>query len=289
MTVKDRNKNIIKNSDGSLDKIINLVYSNAVGRFMLNIVTQPFVSKAVGAFMDSRISSVLIKPFIKANGINTDDFIMDDVDTYNKFFTRKIKNGRRSVDMDKDSFISPCDAKLSVYRLNNDSVFNIKNSFYKVSDLVKCKNLADKYNGGWCMIFRLEVDDYHRYCYIDNGRKSGNNFIKGVLHTVNPIAFYHYNVYKQNCREFSVLHTENFGDVTQIEVGAMFVGKIFNHHGRYRFRKGEEKGMFLFGGSTIVLLVEKDKILPCGEFLENTADNCETIVKMGEKIGTSLH
>lgn len=289
MTVKDRNKNIIKNSDGSLDKIINLVYSNAVGRFMLNIVTQPFVSKAVGAFMDSRISSVLIKPFIKANGINTDDFIMDDVDTYNKFFTRKIKNGRRSVDMDKDSFISPCDAKLSVYRLNNDSVFNIKNSFYKVSDLVKCKKLADKYNGGWCMIFRLEVDDYHRYCYIDNGRKSGNNFIKGVLHTVNPIAFDHYNVYKQNCREFSVLHTENFGDVTQIEVGAMFVGKISNHHGRYRFHKGEEKGMFLFGGSTIVLLVEKDKILPCGEFLENTADNCETIVKMGEKIGTSLH
>ncbi len=288
MIVKDRNKNIIKNSDGSLDKAIRHVYGNAVGRFILRIFTQPIVSKAVGAFMDSRYSAPLIEPFIKANNINTDDYIMDDIDTYNKFFTRKIIDGKRHIDMAKNSFISPCDAKLSVYKLDSDSVFEIKNSLYRASDLVKCKKLADKYNGGWCMIFRLEVDDYHRYCYIDNGTKSKNNFIKGVLHTVNPIAFEHYNVYKRNCREFSVLHTENFGDVTQIEVGAMFVGKIANHHEKYSFRRGEEKGMFLFGGSTIVLLVEKDKLMPCSEFLENTADNCETIVKMGEKIGISL-
>ena len=138
------------------------------------------------------------------------------------------------------------------------------------------------------MIFRLEVDDYHRYCYIDRGFKHKNIHINGELHTVNPIALKNCNIYKRNSREYTVLHTKNFGDVTQVEVGAMMVGKILNHHGCYHFEKGEEKGMFLFGGSTIVLLVEKNKIIPCAELLENTAQGFETVVKMGEKIGYKL-
>ena len=162
MIVKDRNKNIIKNSDGSLDKAIRHVYGNAVGRFILRIFTQPIVSKAVGAFMDSRYSSPLIEPFIKANNINTDDYIMDDIDTYNKFFTRKIKDGKRLLDMNPKSFISPCDAKLSVYKLDSDSVFEIKNSLYRASDLVKCKKLADKYNGEIIILDFMIVERYQQ-------------------------------------------------------------------------------------------------------------------------------
>ena len=135
------------------------------------------------------------------------------------------------------------------------------------------------------MIFRLEVNDYHRYCYIDSGVKSRNYRIDGELHTVNPIALGHYNIYKRNSREWTVLRTENFGDVTQIEVGAMFVGRIVNHHEKSRIRRGEEKGFFEFGGSTIVLLTERDRVEIDPDIMQNSADGFETVVKCGEKIG----
>ena len=136
------------------------------------------------------------------------------------------------------------------------------------------------------MIFRLCVDDYHRYCYIDNGIKTENTHIRGEFHTVNPIALERYNVYKRNSREFTILHTENFGDVVYIEVGAMLVGKIKNRHlNEHTFVKGEEKGMFEYGGSTIVLLFEKDYISVDSDILANSAHGYETVVKYGEKIG----
>jgi len=131
------------------------------------------------------------------------------------------------------------------------------------------------------------VDDYHRYCYFDNGTKGENVFIKGVLHTVHPIVVGEYNIYKRNCREYTVMETENFGRVIQVEVGAMMVGRIKNLHGAHSFSRGEEKGMFEFGGSTIVMLFKKDTIALDDDIIRNSANNVETIVKYGEKIGIS--
>ena len=152
-------------------------------------------------------------------------------------------------------------------------------------DLVKNKKLASKYKNGYCLIFRLCVDDYHRYCYIDNGNKTSNKFINGVLYTVRPVVLGNYNIYKENSREYTILKTENFGDVVHIEVGATIVGRIKNHHEEYTFKKGEEKGMFEFGGSTIVLLIEKNRVTIDKEILDNTKQGYETVVKYGEKIG----
>lgn len=283
--IKDRDNNVVRYGESKQEKILELLYGNPFGRMLIKPLISPKLSAAVGKIMDSRLSKPLVKPFIRSNGIDVNDFEMSGVNTFNKAFSRKIKDGKRPVDMKKESFISPCDAKLSVYEISKDSTFKIKNSIYSVSDLVKSKKLAEKYLGGWCMIFRLECSDYHRYCYVDNGCKGRNFHIKGQLHTVNPIALRKYNIYKRNSREFTVLHTQNFGDITQIEVGAMLVGKIANHHSSCTFKKGQEKGMFLYGGSTIVLLVQKNKVMPCYEFLRNTEQGCETIVRYGEKIG----
>lgn len=80
------------------------------------------------------------------------------------------------------------------------------------------------------------------------------------------------------------MHTEHFGVVTQIEVGALLVGKIKNHHEEYHFVKGEEKGMFLYGGSTIVLLLEKGSVKIAEKIFEKTRLGEEYEVKMGERI-----
>ena len=265
---------------------LNFLYRNVLGRILLKLLIRPGVSKIAGWFMDTKLSTVAIKKFIEKNNIDLDEYEDKKYTSYNDFFTRKIKEEYRKIDMDKKSLISPCDSKLTAYKINEHSVFSIKNSYYKVEDLLKNKELAKKYKGGYCLIFRLCVDDYHRYCYIDNGTKNQNTFIKGVLYTVRPIALEKYNIYKQNSREYTILNTENFGKVIHIEVGATMVGRIKNYHEDYEFVKGEEKGMFLFGGSTIVLLIEKDRVTIDKKILNNTKSGYETIVKLGEKIGS---
>lgn len=267
------------------NKLLKKMYGSAVGRVFLKALTAPVVSRIAGGFMDSPPSKLLIKPFIKRSGIDTSQYIMNGFRSYNDFFTRVVKPEKRPVDFTPEHLISPCDSKLTVYKISKNSIFRIKGSRYRVRDLLQNDFLAQRYCGGYCLIFRLEVDDYHRYCYIDNGIKTDNTFIAGELHTVNPIALEKYNIYKRNSREYTVLHTEHFGDVVQVEVGAMMVGRIVNHHGECAFFRGQEKGKFEFGGSTIVMLFCKDSIVPDRDILVNSSQGIETVVKYGEKIG----
>lgn len=285
--IKNRNGEIVVTNEKQ-NILLKKLYGTVCGRVILKALTAPAVSKAAGAFMDSRLSVPLIKRFIKSSGIDTSQYVMKKFRSYNEFFTRRVKRGMRPIDRMPSHFISPCDSKLTVYKIGKSSVFRIKGSRYRVSDLIQNDFLAKRYEGGYCMIFRLEVDDYHRYCYIDSGTKTENTFINGELHTVNPIALEHYNIYKRNCREYTVLHTENFGDVVQVEVGAMMVGRIVNRHGAAEVVRGEEKRKFEFGGSTIVLLVQEDMIRIDDDILRNSAENIETVVKYGEKVAASV-
>lgn len=282
--IKTRTGKIITTNQKQ-NKLLKKMYGSTVGRVFLKTLTAPAVSRIAGAFMDSPPSKLLIKPFIKHSGIDTSQYIMEGFSSYNDFFTRVVKPEKRPVDFTPEHLISPCDSKLTVYKIGKNSIFRIKGSRYRVSDLLQNDFLAKRYCGGYCLIFRLEVDDYHRYCYIDNGIKTDNTFIAGELHTVNPIALARYNIYKRNSREYTVLHTEHFGDVVQVEVGAMMVGRIVNHHGECAFFRGQEKGKFEFGGSTIVMLFSKDTIVPDRDILVNSSEGIETVVKYGEKIG----
>jgi len=270
-----------KRKKGTLYKL----YRTKYGRVILKLLTKPVVSKSVGLYMNSKLSKPKIKPFIKKNNINIAEYEERKYRSYNDFFTRKIRPEMRLIDLDPNHFISPCDCKLSAYTIQDGSVFFIKDSVYSIKDLLGGNEIYKEYSGGFCLIFRLTVDDYHRYCYIDDGSKSENTFIKGKLHTVQPIALEKYNIYKRNCREYTVLSTENFGNVVQIEVGAMMVGRIVNLHEEHTFKRGEEKGMFEFGGSTVVLLVKKDTVMIDKHIVENTNEGKETIVKFGQKIG----
>ena len=120
---------------------------------------------------------------------------------------------------------------------------------------------------------------------MEDGRILETKTLPGVLHTVRPIAFRRYPVFSENAREFAVLQTANFGKVIQMEVGALFVGRIVNHP-LTEFTRGQEKGKFEFGGSTVILLLQRDVAVIDGELLENTRSGFESIVRLGQKIGT---
>ena len=239
-----------------------------------------------------RGSRLLIPLFIKANNIDMSLYeksTYKDYLSFNDFFTRKIKPQNRRIDMNKTSLISPCDARLSMYFIDEKSSFLIKNTRYTLKELLRDGELAKKYEGGYIGIFRLCVDDYHRFHFIDDGIKSHERHINGVFHTVNPIANDVYPIYKENTREYCVHRTENFGDVIVMEVGALLVGRIVNNMEKCRTKKGAEKGYFEYGGSTVVLIFKKNAIIPDEDILVNTVAGYETKVNMGEKIGTSVY
>ncbi len=271
-----------------MQKITSFLYDTPNGRRLLRILTKPSVSKVCGAFLDSRLSMFLIGPFVRNNSIDLSEFFSDDFKCFNDCFVRRIRPGMRPVDMDPTSFISPCDGRLSVYEVTDGTVIPVKQSQYNLTRLLHSKKLAARYNGGYCLVYRLCVDDYHRYIYLDNGVKSVNHFIAGKLHTVQPIALEKIPVFTENCREFTVMNTEHFGKITQMEVGAMLVGKIHNHHGRHSMKRGEEKGFFLYGGSTVIVLVEKDRVVIDDEILKASARGEETIVRLGEVVGRRI-
>lgn len=287
MHCKDREGRIIHKDNGQ-DNFLKGLYGTVLGRKFLKILINPTISKLGGAVLSTKLSSLLVKPFIKANNIDMSDYTERAYASFNDFFTRDLKPGKRFINRDKEVLISPSDGRVSVYEIDDNMTFNIKDSYYTIESLTHSKKAANYYKGGTCVIIRLCVDNYHRYCYIDNGYKTTNKFIEGVLHTVNPVACEYYDIYKENSRECSLLHTENFGKVMQIEVGALMVGKIVNYDQVACIHRGDEKGKFEFGGSTIVLLFKKDTVDIDDDLIENTKNGFETAVKMGERIGKQI-
>lgn len=269
------------------DKLLLFLYNNLMGRIILRIIITKPISILGGIYMNSRLSKYRIKRFIKKSDIDMSDYPKENYKSFNDFFTRKIKPNKRKFNKDNSVLVSPCDSKLSIYKIDNNLKLTIKNSIYTVEELLQDKAMAKEYKNGTCLVFRLSVDDYHRYHYLDSGKTLLNRKINGVFHTVNPLAFKRYKVFSENSREYTVMDTDNFGKIIQIEVGALMVGKIKNSN-KKKFTRGEEKGYFCFGGSTIVILFKKDTILVDDKIINNTNQSIETKVKLGCAIGRKL-
>ncbi|MDD3400314.1 MAG: phosphatidylserine decarboxylase [Eubacteriales bacterium] len=270
---------------------LRFLYNTAVGRLFLGILKRRGVSRLIGRFLNSRASRIMLGGFCKSANIDlsqTERTQLKQYKSYNDLFTRVIRPDCRPIDRTLEHLIAPCDGGLTAYAIDDDSSFFIKGGEYSLADMLGEAELAKQFVGGTCLIFRLEICDYHRYCYIDDGHKGEDWSLGSELHTVQPIAMKRYNIYKRNYRVCSVMQTKNFGTVAEVEVGAMCVGRIENHLKTGSFVRGEEKGLFEMGGSTIVLLIKAGAAKIDEDILCNTAQNRETPVRMGERIGTSL-
>ncbi len=131
--------------------------------------------------------------------------------------------------------------------------------------------------------------DYHRFHYPDGGYTLDAFPVHGKLHSVNPIALKKRgSIFLENERRVSILETKSFGKLAYIEVGATMVGKIVQTHTGKSFQRGAEKGYFLFGGSTVIVIGEAGKWIPDQDLLENTSNNLETYIKLGSPIAKVL-
>lgn len=267
------------------ERLLRFLYGTAVGRTLLRPLCSRTVSRLCGAFLDTPLSRPLVAPFMRKNGIDAADHEGVPFRSFNACFSRRLRAGRRPI-APLPAFIAPCDALLSAYRLTDGAVIPVKQSRFTVAALLGDDPVAARYRDGICLVFRLCVRHYHRYHYADDAEKSENRFIKGRLHTVRPVALREVPVFVENCREYTVMDTAHCGVLTQVEVGALLVGRIRNHDGAGHVKRGDEKGMFLYGGSTVLLLLERGRVSLPDALFAATAQGRETPVRLGEAIGT---
>ena len=110
--------------------------------------------------------------------------------------------------------------------------------------------------------------------------------IPGEYHSVNPIALLRRpDVYADNERQILKCRAK-FGDFWLVDVGAFGVGTIVQTFRGDSHAKGDEKGYFKFGGSTVILVAKAGAIRFDDDLVKNSADGLETRVLCGERIGT---
>ncbi|MGM9947831.1 phosphatidylserine decarboxylase [Floccifex sp.] len=254
---------------------VKFLYGTTTGRFLLKILMVTHFDCVIVAFLKSRLSYPFISMYAKKHNVK----LSQRYSTFQKFFIRSCK---QNIDKNPSHFISPCDGWLSSFSISKDCSFFIKGSYYKIDDFLQDKTQAQAFQDGTLLVFRLCPNDYHRYCYIDDGIQTHYKYIEGTLHSVQPIVCETYPVYTLNRRTCSILETKHFGTIAQCEIGAFVVGGIVNHIEKGSFQKGEEKGYFDLAGSTIVLLIQKGKMTLKPEYISNE----EIRVKIGSWIGS---
>lgn len=263
------------------------LYQTVPGRMLLKGLVQPKVSRLAGRYLASGASRWLVPYYIRKHDIDMSDIVIPDegFTSFNAFFTRK--RAEIAHDFSRNHLLSPCDGYLKYVKIKKNKMYAIKHTAFSLEDLLQDERLAERFRDGAALIFRLTPTNYHRYCYAADGRSLSIRKIAGRLHCVRPVALRRFPVFVQNCREYEVMETEAFGTVVQMEIGALLVGKINNHNKTAQAQRvyaGDEKGYFEFGGSTIVILLQKDAARFPAKLYRSKNEDGEIAVRKGETV-----
>ncbi|GAB5411682.1 MAG: phosphatidylserine decarboxylase [Chlamydiales bacterium] len=227
-------------------------------------------------------------PFIAQYKLDTTEFQQSPktFTSFNDFFTRKLKPEKRPLA--PTDLILPADARYLVYPdISPGHNFKVKNQTYCLQKLLRDKSLAERYHGGALVIARLAPVDYHRFHFPCDCTPTKSQFIDGPLYSVNPLALQkNINYLIENKRMITHLETEKLGTILFIEVGATYVGTIHQTYTPNTLqKKGAEKGYFSFGGSSLILLFEPNKIQLDQDLIDATAEGYEMKANFGESLG----
>jgi len=142
----------------------------------------------------------------------------------------------------------------------------------------------------WALgIFRLAPQDYHRFHAPIDGKIIDVEYIEGQYYTVNPMGIRsQIDVFGENVRVVVCIQTEKFNKVFCVFVGAMMVGSInMSIKLGDQVKKGDDIGYFAFGGSTILMIVETDKVEWDDDLQTNSNHSVETLVRVGTRVGVA--
>ncbi len=272
-------------------KSLFFLYHNPIGRFISSCFLRfHWVSKLYGRQAKSPKSRKKIAGFVQRLGINLEEAIrpLADYQSLDDFFTRKLKPEARPIDPNPKHLITPADGRVLVYPKLEEHKLSVKGSEVEVSELLQDQHLTTQFQNGSALVVRLAPADYHRFHFPDAGEAKPARDLGWGLYSVHSIALSAGTKSFLNHRHISILKSQNFGSICIIEVGALFVGCIEQSYLPGNVERGQEKGLFHFGGSTVILLFEPERILFDQDLIEASSQGIESYVRLGTRIGVQL-
>ena len=275
------------------DGAIEWLYNSFMGRMFCNLLIKRFISKWYGYYQNTRWSHRKITPFLSTFQISLSEYLPEDGGTvetpyssFNSFFSRRFKPDIRKISDVEGEMPAFAEGRYFGHReLAADLTIPVKGEFLTVTRLLADERWTPLFAGGPVLIARLCPVDFRRFHFPDDGRFMDHYRIPGQFHSVNPLALKKKpDIFITNERHVTILDTVHFGKLAYIEVGALCVGKIVQTFAQKYFRRGEEKGYFLFGASTVIVVGQKGRWFPTHDILENTEKGLETLVKLGARV-----
>ena len=255
------------------------------------IKSHPLYDKLYAIYENSRLSQREIEPFICKHHIEMDDFEPVQYRSFAEFFDRRFRPGVRQFPSAVNEMGAFAEARYFGWKqVDAHQQFPVKGHALNAQQILGSAETAHPFSRGPVLLVRLSPVDYHRMHYPDDGQTLDHRRLGARLWTVNWHALQNkQSILFENERHVSILATRNFGRLAFVEVGALSVGRIAQiHPTEFPFRRGEEKSVFRFGGSAIVVFGEPDKWCPTNDILEHTHENIETLVRLGECVAHSV-
>lgn len=250
----------------------------------------PPISATYGWLQRRPRSRHKIAPFIAKFGLNPDEFekSVDQFISFDDFFIRRLKQGARRIDPDPKVVVAPADGRYwCCPNIDSNEGFFVKGKRFRIEELLQDDTLSKRFAGGTMVMARLCPSDYHRFHFPCNGLAGSPRLINGYLGSVNPESLkLNINTFVQNKRMITEVESDQVGPYLFIEVGATCVGTIHQtYSSNSQVQRGEEKGYFSFGGSSIILLFEAGRIRLDADLVETSARFAELRCLMGQSIG----
>jgi phosphatidylserine decarboxylase len=258
------------------------------GRWLVDrLLSRPLANSIYGQLQRAPLGQSRIRAFVDDLGIDASEAekALESYRTLDDFFTRRLRRGARPIDETPEHLISPADGRVLVIARLDGAGLQVKGSRVSLEELLDSRGAAERYQAGAAFIVRLAPADYHRFHFPDSGVASKARSVGGRLHSVHPIALSAGAPSFRNKRVLTYLDTDRFGRLALIDVGALCVGTIIQSYSPGPVRRGQEKGYFRFGGSTVIVLAEPGRLRFDDDLIQNSAAGLETLVKMGTRIG----
>jgi phosphatidylserine decarboxylase len=252
---------------------------------IMELTSIKIVSSLTGIFAKSFLSKPIIPLFAKLYKINVAEaeLPLSAYRTLNHFFTRKLKPGARSIQVNPNGLVSPVDARITaIGQISESTTLYVKGQYYTVSEILDQHSNSEIYRNGRFIVLYLSPTDYHRIHAPVSGDWVAHSHTPGaVLPVHNPALTHVSGVLRRNERLTTYIQNPN-GQVAVIKVGAMNVASIqYATTINSPLLQGQELAYFEFG-STVVLFIQS---LPGKAFEWDTQLKEGDHVKLGQSIG----
>jgi phosphatidylserine decarboxylase len=252
------------------------------------VKSHPLFDWLYAAYENTRWSAREIEPFIRKYHIDMSEFEPIEYRSFAEFFDRRFRPAVRKFPSAAGEMGAFAEARYFAWdKLDPEQQFPVKGHSLSADRILGTAERARPFTAGPVLLVRLAPVDYHHVHYPDHGRTLDQSRLGHRLWTVNWHALVNKpDILFSNERVINILETHHFGRLAFVEVGALSVGRIVQVHPLDKpFQRGEEKSVFRFGGSAIVVFAEPGAWRPSDDLLEYTKQGIETLVRLGEPVG----